>query len=61
MLFILMMAKQSSASHDPSEITLICRFVAKQVLSILKTAVPLNIFAETVMHFYYDYLMNRKF
>ncbi len=39
----------SSASHDPSEIILICSFliIIKTVLSLLKTVVQLNSFVET--------------
>ncbi len=46
---------QSSVSHVPSEIILICSFFLKKhflLLSMLKTAVLLNIFVETVMHFF---------
>ncbi len=40
---------QSSVSHDPSEIILICLFGAQETLSMLKTVVLLNIFLETVI------------
>ncbi len=47
---------QSSVSHDPSEIILICWFGAQYffflLLSMLKTAVLLNIFGDSVIHFF---------
>ncbi len=44
---------QSSMSHDPSEIILICWFAAQEtfLIIVLKTVVLLNIFAETVLFF----------
>ncbi len=44
---------QSSVSHNPSEIILICRFAAKKhfLSSMLKTVVLLHVFEETVTLF----------
>ncbi len=42
---------QSSESHDPSGIILICRFVAQKTEYAV---VLLNIFVEPVMHFFFS-------
>jgi len=50
-----------SLLHDPAEIILKCRFVAQETFFI--TVVLLNNFlaSETVMPFFQDSVMNRKF
>ncbi len=55
---------QSFVSHDSSEIILICWFDAQHtflLLSMLKIVVLLNIFVETMMGFFSEFLMARKF
>ncbi len=56
---------QSSVSHDPSEIILICRFVALKhllLLSMLKTVVLLLfLWKPWYIYFFQDSLINRKF
>ncbi len=54
---------QSSVSHDPSEIILMCLFGAQYflLLSVLNKVVLLNIFVEITIHYFQDSLMNSKF
>jgi len=45
---------QSSVSHDPSEITIICWFAAQEtflIIIIIEIVVLLIIFVETIMQF----------
>ncbi len=44
---------QSSVSHDPSEIFLIGWFAVQKTILMLKTAVSLHIFVETIFYFYF--------
>jgi len=57
--------RQSSVSHDPSEIILICLFAAQEIFLIninVENNCAASYFVETVIHFIFqDPLMNRKF
>jgi len=51
---------QSSVSHDPSEIILICRFAGQETFHLIisfKQLCYFIFFVETVMHFDHDYLI----
>ncbi len=57
-LNLLQTLPQSSVSHDPSEI--INNNNNLFLLSILKTVVLLNIFVETMIHFFQEYTENKR-
>ncbi len=55
---------QSSVSHDPSEIILICWFVVQEIFPIInnvENSFDVIFFVETFPHFFSGFLINGKF